>query len=102
MNVVSHGLPLTIDATVMSHNYKFLIDTGASISLILPNAHLPSLRPTGISLQSASKDQINCHGELDVSIAIPQLRRAYNWTFIVADVISPILGMFFCLITIWF
>ena len=95
MNVVSHGLPLTIDATIMSRNYKFLIDNGASISLIPPNAHLPSLRPTGISLQSASKDQINCHGELDVSIAIPQLRRTYNWTFIVADVISPILGMDF-------
>lgn len=90
------GLPLKISATVGSTQYSFLIDTGSSIS-ILPYApnKFPLLRPTGVSLTNASGKSIPCHGELDTNIAIPSVRRNFQWTFVVADVVTPILGIDF-------
>ena len=95
MQTVAYGLPLTINATILNHSYNFLIDTGASISLIPFNTSLPTLRPTGISLQTASQSKIECYGELDVNIALPKLRRTFNWSFVVAKVSQPILGIDF-------
>ena len=73
MNSVAHGLPLTLNATILNRNYTFLIDTGATTSLIPHNSFLPVLRPTAVSLQTASNSKINCHGELDASIGTAML-----------------------------
>lgn len=88
------GLPLKLSATIGdSLKYSFLIDTGSSISILPYNVNnFPILRPTDLKLTNASGDTITCYGELDTDIAIPSLRRNFQWTFIVANVVQPILG----------
>lgn len=89
-------LPLVISATIQGHEQKFLIDTGSTVSILPLNSHyLPFLRPSGISLRNVSGKPIPCHGEIDVELIIPRARRCFNFTFVVADVIQPILGIDF-------
>jgi len=55
----------------------------------------PNIRPTNVSLSSASGADIKCYGEVDATIKIRKLRRSFDYTFIVADVTQPILGIDF-------
>ena len=45
------------------------------------------------NVSSASGTSIKVYGEVDVEVAIPSIRRTFNWTFLVADVVGPILGV---------
>ena len=51
------------------------------------------LRPTTVSLQNASGEQITCIGEVDLQIGVA--RRNFNWSFVIAEVTRPILGIDF-------
>lgn len=90
------GLPLKITATIGTTRRKFLIDTGSSISILpyLPG-QFPILRPTGLNLTNASGDNITCYGEFDTELGIRVIRRSFPWSFVVADVVEPILGIDF-------
>jgi len=93
---VTVGLPLKLSATIGHKNYSFLIDTGASISLIPKYTELlPKIRPTGVSLTSASGTPITTYGEIDTDLGIRCLRRSFPWSLVVADVTQPILGIDF-------
>ena len=74
----------------------FLVDTGASVSL-LPSSlcNVSSLSPSLISLRTVSGRKIEVRGELLVNISNKPLRRSFWWTFVVADVAHPILGLDF-------
>ena len=90
------GLSLKISATICNTRYNFLVDTGASLSIIPhKDIRFSNLRPTGVSLTTATGDIIKCHGEYDAKIEIPSIRRTFNWTLVVADVTQPILGLDF-------
>ena len=98
MNVVAAELPLVVSATLGCDNstLQFLVDTGSSVS-ILPfhSKYYPLLQPTVVSLTNASGSKVKCHGEMKVNLKIPCVRRAFPFTFVVADVIQPILGLDF-------
>ena len=90
------GLPLKIAATIGNTRHTFLIDTGSSISILPYNSYQQhTLRPTGISLTNASGNDIKSYGEFDAIINLPTVRRSFQWSFVVADVTEPILGIDF-------
>lgn len=70
---------------------RFLVDTGADISL-LPKKHvLQCGKPSAIQLYAANSAPIKTFGERVLTVDFG-LRRATTWTFCVADVTSPIIG----------
>lgn len=87
---------LEIAALLGALKCKFIVDTGASISII-PNSYLNGveLYPTPVKISSADGSEIHCSGQVDLEIAIPCLRRSFNWTFIVAGTTHPLLGLDF-------
>ena len=73
-------------------NLKFLIDTGASISVIPSKRFTTSKdKPDGGSLRAANGSSINTYGEKLLTLNIG-LRRDFPFVFIVADVQYPIIG----------
>ena len=76
---------------------SFLVDTGASIS-ILPHSKLIShlICPTAVKLTSATGVNVKTHGEVDVTLGIRRTGRTFRWTFVVAAVTEPLLGLDFC------
>ncbi len=72
---------------------RFLVDTGAEVSVILPSAAerrliKPKERPT---LQAVNNTSIGTFSERSLTLDFG-LRRRFRWIFILADVKSPILG----------
>lgn len=87
---------LTITASIFGATTSFLLDTGASVSCF-PASKMPNLPllPTNFTCSAANDLPIKCHGEITTSLIIPKLRREFRWTFLVADIIMPILGFDF-------
>ena len=77
-------------------NLNFVIDTGASVSII-PSKILNgvTIYPTPVSLTTASGSSIFVKGQTTIDVAFPALRRSFLWTFIVADTTTPLLGLDF-------
>lgn len=75
---------------------KFIVDTGAAISII-PAKFINgiNLNPTPVLLSTATGQNIHCHGEAILDIKIPNLRRSFTWNFIIADTTHPLLGLDF-------
>ena len=69
---------------------RFLIDTGAQVSVIPP---LPPDRntPSTLTLQAVNNTRIRTYGTRSLSLNLG-LRRTFRWVFVVADVANPILG----------
>ncbi|XP_077512823.1 uncharacterized protein LOC144124017 [Amblyomma americanum] len=75
---------------------RFLVDTGAQLS-VLPCSITPShSRRTGPSLQAANLNLIAMYGEHALTLNL-DLRRVFRWVFLVADVRYSILGADFLL-----
>ena len=70
--------------------YRFLIDTGAEVS-VLPPTNLDKKNSSPYTLQAVNKSKITTYGEKSMTIDIG-LRREYKWIYIIADVPLPILG----------
>ena len=87
---------LGVTARIGAAKFKFILDTGAKVS-ILPRNMLKGLitYPTGISLSSATGDKIPTYGEARVQIEVKELRRSYEWKFIVAETTHALLGIDF-------
>src|SRR5678816_3455857 len=76
--------------------HQFLLDTGASISSLPYNmVSNMTLHPSNVTCSAANGSPIKCHGEVVANISIPKLRREFTWTFIVAEITMPIIGMDF-------
>ena len=50
------------------------------------------LEPTAIKITTASGAALRTYGEVTLSLTIPALRRSFTWSFVVADVTTPLLG----------
>ena len=75
----------------LNNRLRFLIDSGAEISLIPPK---PSERLTpnpNFVLQAVNRSNIKTYGQKLLELDLG-LRRTFRWIFVVADVHDPILG----------
>eukprot|EP00117_Sycon_ciliatum_P014037 scpid17123/ scgid14467/ Transposon Ty3-I Gag-Pol polyprotein; Gag3-Pol3; Transposon Ty3-2 TYA-TYB polyprotein; Capsid protein; p24; Spacer peptide p3; Nucleocapsid protein p11; Ty3 protease; p16; Spacer peptide J; Reverse transcriptase/ribonuclease H; p55; Integrase p52; Integrase p49 len=70
---------------------NFLIDTGASVSVLPPSFATSVKRCHSPSLRAANHSTIETHGQQFLELDIG-LRRSFKWVFVVADVNYPILG----------
>ena len=73
---------------------RFLIDTGAEVSVLPPSKNERRLTPNKFKLQAVNQSYINTYGERSMTLNLG-LRRVCRWVFIVADVPTPILGIDF-------
>ena len=73
---------------------KFLVDTGAVISLLPANALDRKWVDPALTLQAANGSIIKTYGRRTLSLNLG-LRRDFPWSFTVADVATPILGFDF-------
>ncbi|ROT81776.1 gag-pol polyprotein [Penaeus vannamei] len=75
-----------------SSSLRFLIDTGAEVSL-LPASHKDKHLPSSRALEAANATPINVYGERSETLSLtgaPSQR--FQWIFLVADVPQPIIG----------
>lgn len=70
--------------------YDFLIDTGADVSC-LPKRYAISKKPAKRTLFAANSSSISTYWEQRLNLNLG-LRRTFEWTCIVADVKTPIIG----------
>ena len=70
---------------------RFLVDTGAEVSVLPPTAKDRQHRNTALDLHAANNTTIATYGQrlLQVNVGF---RRSFPWVFLVADVQQPILG----------
>lgn len=71
----------------------FLIDSGATISVVpLSFASRPAfVKKAGVSLKAANGTAIRTTGSWHHNLSLPNLPQ-HTWTFVVADVATPIIG----------
>lgn len=90
------GLPLKLGAKIGCSHLYFLIDTGSAISLLPYNSEFSALlKPSAVNLTNASGDSIKTYGEISTQLDVQKLHRSFQWSFVVADVAHPILGVDF-------
>ncbi|BHF74562.1 hypothetical protein SprV_0501764800 [Sparganum proliferum] len=70
---------------------RFLVDTGAQISVVPPTAADRRFPSPGLHLQAANCSPIPTFGSLSLTLNIG-LRRSFTWIFVIADVPHAILG----------
>ncbi|KAH9578573.1 hypothetical protein MS3_00004718 [Schistosoma haematobium] len=77
---------------VKTSGYKFLVDTGAEVSVIpVTLANKPIAKSGKYTLRAANKTEIKTFGEQFLTLDLG-IRRNLTWVFIIADVRHPILG----------
>lgn len=75
-------------------NVRFLVDTGAEISVFPPTSVERQQQQIGVYLQAANNTPIATYGKKSFTLNLG-LRRPYKWVFTLADVKYPILGVDF-------
>ena len=70
---------------------RFLVDTGAQVSIIPPSRADRSARQSEGNLQAINGSPIATFGTRSLTLDIG-LRRTFRWVFIIADVPQPVLG----------
>ena len=84
---------MEVAANVGNTIINFIIDTGASVSIIPPAFISPNqLSSSVVNIKTADGSSIKVHGETRLELAIRSLRRTYTWSFVVADVTRPLIG----------
>ncbi len=74
-----------------STGMRFLVDTGAQVSVVPPARTDRRNRQGHFSLQAVNNTDIATYGVLSLSLDLG-LRRTFRWVFVIADVKQPILG----------
>ena len=70
---------------------RFLVDTGAAVSVVPPSRTERLHQRQDLSLQAVNNTKIATYGMRSVSLELG-LRRTFRWVFVIADVKKPILG----------
>ena len=70
---------------------RFLVDTGAEVSVLPPSGPSNSSRPTGYDLKAANGSTIATFGTRSLTLDLG-LRRSFRWVFVIASVRHAILG----------
>lgn len=90
---VGASSPCRLFITDSNTNKRFLIDTGADLSLLAPSEserHQPK-DVNGLQLFAANGSRIETFGTKTIEVNFG-LRRKFTWPFIIADVTRPIIG----------
>ncbi|XP_050093837.1 uncharacterized protein LOC126576572 [Anopheles aquasalis] len=66
-------------------------DSGAELSLVPRDRRLKNIKPSEVMLVAANGTQKYVFGEVTLRVSL-RLRRAFTWTFIIADVNTAIIG----------
>lgn len=90
---------LTAAFIINSISINFLIDTGSCVSILPPQVvcqdAINTNNPNKLRLCAADGRNVKVYGEIEVTLSQRKLRRNYQWTFVVADVAKPIIGVDF-------
>ena len=70
---------------------RFLVDTGAAVSVVPPSRTERLHQRQDINLQAVNNTKIATYGMRSVSLELG-LRRTFRWVFVIANVKKPILG----------
>ena len=70
---------------------RFLVDTGAAVSVIPPSRTERLHQRQNLSLQASNNTKIATYDMRSLSLELG-LRRTFRWVFVIADVKKPILG----------
>jgi hypothetical protein len=92
---VGRSSTFSVALRINKQTFNFLVDTGAAVSLVSPSMlrHIPvSVRPSAVALHTADAHPLPVLGEVTLTLTSKNLRREFQWTFIVADVFQPMLG----------
>ncbi|GBM89583.1 hypothetical protein AVEN_169410-1 [Araneus ventricosus] len=80
-------------------NISFLVDTGSDVSLLPANVY-QKRNSSQQTLLATNSSNINVYGQKTLSLNF-NLRRDFIWTFLIADISTPILGAdflhYFCI-----
>ena len=74
-----------------SSGLRFLVDTGAKVSVIPPSPTDRKCPKQNFTLQAVNNTSITTYGSRSLTLNLG-LRRTFRWIFIIADVQHPILG----------
>ena len=74
-----------------SSSLRFLVDTGAQVSIIPPTRSDRAAKPGEFRLQAINGSDIPTFGVRSLTLDIG-LRRTFRWVFVIADVPRPVLG----------
>ncbi|BHF69917.1 hypothetical protein SprV_0301296400 [Sparganum proliferum] len=85
------GSGLTFYVCDTATHRRFLVDTGAQISVVPPTAVDRSFPSPGLHLQAANCSPIPIFDSLSLTLNIG-LCRSFTWIFVIADVLNAILG----------
>ena len=77
--------------TDRSCGLRFLVDTGAEVSVIPPSRIERKCPPANLTLHAVNNSPIATYGTRSLTLNLG-LRRTFRWVFILADVEKPILG----------
>ena len=70
---------------------RYLVDTGAEVSVIPPSRTERHRQPEPLTLQAINNTSIRTYGKRSFTLDLG-LRRSFRWVFVIADVERPILG----------
>lgn len=87
----SSGRPTLFLVSDRQTHVRFLIDTGAEVSVIPATSQDRKIKTTTNALQAANGTAITTYGEKSVTVDFG-LRRTLRWVFIIANVQYPIIG----------
>ena len=73
-----------------NHNYRFLVDTGAEVS-VLPPSPADRKHQDGFNLLAVNGSGIATFGKRSLTLNLG-LCRTFRWVFVIANVHTPILG----------
>lgn len=74
-----------------STGLRFLVDTGAEVSVVPPSRDERRSQPDHLVLQAVNNTSIATYGKRSLTLDLG-LRRTFRWVFVVANVKHPILG----------
>ena len=70
---------------------RFLVDTGAEVSVIPPSPNERANEQTGLVLRAANDSTMNTFGTRSQTLRLGP-RQTFQWVFVVAEVKRPIIG----------
>ena len=94
LSVLGHSPTRLFYIADHSSGLRFLVDTGAQVSVIPPTPAQRKHTHDNFQLQAVNNSPITTYGNQSLTLDLG-LRRTFRWIFVIADVQSPILRVDF-------